>query len=80
MGYSVSLTSVTRNSLRVESRFRVLGKSVLKRIFGHMKEQVTGGQTKLHNELHNFYYSPNIIRMIKPKGMAAYKCMEETNV
>jgi hypothetical protein len=39
---------------------------VLRRIFGPMRDEVTGDWRKLHNEeLHNLYSSPNIIRMIK---------------
>jgi hypothetical protein len=39
---------------------------VLRRIFGHKREEVVGGWRRLHNEeLHNFYASPNIIRVIK---------------
>jgi hypothetical protein len=31
---------------------------------------VTGGWRKLHNKkLHNLYYSPSIIRIIKPRTM-----------
>jgi hypothetical protein len=31
-----------------------------------MKDEVTGGWRKVHNEeLHNFYASPNIIRVVK---------------
>jgi hypothetical protein len=43
---------------------------VLRRKFGPRREEVTGDWRKLHNEeLHNLYYSPNIIRMIKSKRM-----------
>jgi hypothetical protein len=43
---------------------------VLRRIFGSKKYEVTGGWRKLHNEeLHNFYSSPSIIRMIKSRRM-----------
>jgi hypothetical protein len=43
---------------------------VLRRIFGPKADEVTGYWWKLHNkELHNFYSSPNIIRMIKSKRM-----------
>jgi hypothetical protein len=43
---------------------------VLKRIFGPMRDEVTGDWIKLHNEeLHNLYSSPNIIRMIKSRSM-----------
>jgi hypothetical protein len=41
---------------------------VLRRIFGPKRNEVTGDWRKLHNEeLHNFYSSPNIIRMIKSR-------------
>jgi hypothetical protein len=43
---------------------------VLRRIFGSKRDEVTGGWRKLHNEeLHNFYSSPSIIRMIKSRTM-----------
>jgi hypothetical protein len=43
---------------------------VLRRIFGPKREEVTGVWRKLHNEeLHNLYYSPNIIRKIKSSMM-----------
>jgi hypothetical protein len=43
---------------------------VLKRIFGPMTDEVTGGWRKLHNEeLHNFYSSPSIIRTIMSRRM-----------
>jgi hypothetical protein len=41
---------------------------VLRRIFGPKRDEVTGGWRKLYNEeLHNFYSSPSIIRMIKSR-------------
>jgi len=42
---------------------------VLKRIFGPKRDEVAGGCRKLHNELHNLYPSPNIIRAIKLRRM-----------
>jgi hypothetical protein len=34
----------------------------LRRIFGHKRKEVTGGQRKLHNkDLHKLHSSPNII-------------------
>jgi hypothetical protein len=43
---------------------------MLRRIFGRKRDEVTGGWRKLHNEeLHNFYYTPSIIRMIKTRRM-----------
>jgi hypothetical protein len=39
---------------------------VLMRIFGPKRDRVTGGWRKLYNEeLHNLYFSPSIIRIIK---------------
>jgi hypothetical protein len=41
---------------------------VLKRIVGPKRDGVTGGWRKLHNEeLHNLYFSPSIIRIIKSR-------------
>jgi hypothetical protein len=38
--------------------------------FGPKRDEVAGGWRKLHNEeLHNFYSSPSIIRMIKSRRM-----------
>jgi hypothetical protein len=45
-------------------------KTVLRRIFGPKRDEVTGGWRKLHNEeLHNLYSSPSIIRVIKSRRM-----------
>jgi hypothetical protein len=41
-----------------------------RRIFVSKRDEVTGGWRKLYNEeLHNFYSSPSIIRMIKSGRM-----------
>jgi hypothetical protein len=38
------------------------------RIFGPKRNVLTGGVRKLHNEkLRDLYFSPNIIRIIKPR-------------
>jgi hypothetical protein len=43
---------------------------VIRRMFEPKKDEETGGWRKLHNEeLHNFYSSPNIIRVIKSMRM-----------
>jgi hypothetical protein len=56
-------------TLREECRLRVFENTVL-RIFGPKGGEVTGGWRKLHNEeLHNFYSSPSIIRIIKSRKM-----------
>jgi hypothetical protein len=49
---------------------RVFENKLLRRIFGTKIDEVTGGWRELHNEeLHNLYFSPNIIRKIKSRGM-----------
>jgi hypothetical protein len=41
---------------------------VLRRMFGPKRVEVIGGWIKLHDEqLHNLYYSPSIIRIIKSR-------------
>jgi hypothetical protein len=43
---------------------------VVRRRLGSIRDEVTGGYRKLHNEgLHNLYSSPNIITMIKSRRM-----------
>jgi hypothetical protein len=43
---------------------------VLRRIFGPKRDDVTGKRRKLHNEeLHDFYSSPSIIRIMKSRRM-----------
>jgi hypothetical protein len=44
----------------------VIENRVVRRIFGPKKDEVTGKWGKWHNkELHDLYYSPSIIRIIK---------------
>jgi hypothetical protein len=54
---------------------------VLRKIFVPKRYEMTGGWRKLQNEkLHNLYYSPNIIRMIKSRRMVwegYVECMGE---
>ena len=39
---------------------------VLRKLFGSERDDVTGEWRRLHNEeLHDLYFSPNIIRVIK---------------
>jgi hypothetical protein len=55
--------------LREEHRLRVFENRVLRRIFGHKREE-NGLWRKLHNdELHSLYSSPNIVRVIKSRRM-----------
>jgi hypothetical protein len=55
---------------RYGKRLRVFENWVLRRIFGPKRDEVTGGWRKLHNEeLHGFYSSPSIVRVIKARRM-----------
>jgi hypothetical protein len=52
-----------------EHKLRVFENSVLRRIFGHVREE-DGSWRKLHNdEFHSLYFSPNIVRVIKSRRM-----------
>jgi hypothetical protein len=57
-------------TLREEHRLRVFENRVLRRIFGPKGDEVIGEWRKLHNkELHDLYFSPSIIRIIKSRRM-----------
>jgi hypothetical protein len=59
---------------------RVFENNVVRRIFGSKREEVAGGWKRLHNELHNLYASPNIIRVTKLgriRWSGHIACMEE---
>jgi hypothetical protein len=48
----------------------VFENTVLRRIFGPTRDEVTGSWRKLHTEeLHNLYSVPSIIRMMKSERM-----------
>ena len=55
-------------TLREERRQRVYENTMLRRIFGPKRDEVTREWRKLHNEdLNDLYSSPNIVRMIKSR-------------
>jgi hypothetical protein len=55
-------------TLREEYRLRVFENRVLRQIFGPKRDEVTGMWRKLHNEeLHDLYFSPSIIRIMKSR-------------
>jgi hypothetical protein len=63
--YGCETWSIT---LREERRLRVFENRLPRRIFGPLRDEVTGEWRELHNEeLNDLYSSPNIVRMIKSK-------------
>jgi len=57
-------------TLREESRLRVFENTVLRRVFGAKRDEVTGKWRKLHNEeFRDLYSLPNIVREVKSKRM-----------
>jgi hypothetical protein len=54
--------------LREERRLRLFENRVLRRIFDHKRDEVTGECSKLHNEeLSDMHSSKNIVRLIKSR-------------
>jgi hypothetical protein len=57
-------------TLREKHRLRIFENSVLRRIFGPKRDEVTGEWRRLHKEEFNdLYSSPSIIRVIKSNRM-----------
>jgi hypothetical protein len=55
--------------LREKHRLGIFENRVLRRIFGHKREE-DGSRRKLHNvEIHSLYSSPNTVRVIKSRRM-----------
>jgi hypothetical protein len=52
-------------TLREERRLKVFENSVLTKVFGPKRDEVTGEWRKLHNELYDLYSLPNIVRVVK---------------
>jgi hypothetical protein len=55
--------------LREERRLRVFENSVLRRIFGFKKDEVTGEWRKPHEMLNYLYFYPIIVRVKKSRRM-----------
>ena len=57
-------------TLREERRLGIFEKKVLRRIFGHKRDELTEERRKIHNEEFNYLYSsPNIVRVINSRRM-----------
>jgi len=57
-------------TLKEERRLRVFENTLLRRIFGPRRDEVTGEWRKLHDdEFNDLYCSPNIARVIKSRRM-----------
>jgi len=55
-------------TLREERRLRVIENRVLRTVFGHKRDEVTGEWRKLPNEeLNDLYSLPNIVRVVKSR-------------
>jgi hypothetical protein len=50
-------------------RLRVFVKRMLRRIFGHKKDDLTGEWRKHSEEFYDLYFSPIIVRVIKSRRM-----------
>ena len=57
-------------TLREKRKLRVFENMLLRRIFGPRRDEVMGEWRRLHNkELNDLYSSPNIVQVIKSRGM-----------
>jgi hypothetical protein len=66
-------------TLTEERSLRMFENSVLRRIFGPKRDEVTGEWRKLHNEeLSDQYSLPNIVRVVKSRRMSLAKRVAHT--
>jgi hypothetical protein len=54
----------------MERRLRAFEYTVLRRVFGPKRDEVSGEWRKLHNEeLNDLYFIPNIVRVVKSRRL-----------
>jgi hypothetical protein len=57
-------------TVRYKHRLRMFENRVLRKIFEPKRDEVAGGWRKPHSkELHDLYFSPSIIRIIKSRRL-----------
>ena len=54
-------------TLKEECRLRVFENRLLRKIFGPKKDKITGDWRRLQNEGFCYFFSPNIIQVIKSR-------------
>jgi hypothetical protein len=60
-------------TLREAERLRVFENRVLRRIFGPKRDEMTGEWRLRNKELNVLYSSPNVVRVIKSRGMRYWR-------
>jgi hypothetical protein len=53
--------------IKGDHRSREFENRMLKRMFGPKRDEVTGTLRKVHDEFHNLYALPNIVRVLKSR-------------
>jgi hypothetical protein len=77
--FRILVVKLVSHTLREEHRLKMFEYRVLRRIFGPMRDEVTGWR-KLHSEFHNLYCLPNFIKLklrIRWVGHAAHMRVEK---
>lgn len=68
--------------LREEQRLRVFKSKMLKKMHRAKREEVTGGQRKLHGELHDLHSLQNIVlvtKLMRTRQSGHVACVQNRN-